>query len=41
MVDIEERVGNTSNIEGNINCNTLQKEVALVGWIQKKDKEII
>jgi len=37
-VDIEERVDNTSDLEGNINCTNIQKEVVLVGCNHKEKK---
>jgi hypothetical protein len=39
-VDVEERVDNTSDPEGKINCTNLKKEVALVGCSYKEDKTI-
>jgi hypothetical protein len=39
-VDVEERVDNTSDLEGKINCTNLQKEVALVGCSHKEEKEM-
>jgi hypothetical protein len=41
LVDDEEQVNRTSDLEGNINCTDFQKEVVLVGCSHKEEKVMI
>lgn len=40
IVDANEKVDNTSNLDEKINCTNIQKEVALVGCNHKEQKEM-
>jgi hypothetical protein len=41
VVDAKERVDNTSNLHGKISCTIVQKEVSLVSYSPKEEKEMI